>query len=208
LLASLALARGARAAETLTQEPSPIERAYREGKAAEAAGNDAGAAAAYRRGVELGRAALAADPNARAALLWLPANLARDALTHGKMAALKVLPEVEATLLRLERVDPTYDHAAAARALGHLYWKAPSLISVGSSKKAAHYFSLALQRDGAFPGNQALAAAFYADQHDCNAARPLADAVARRADLAAFGPDAAEWRTLAQGAQRACSGDD
>jgi len=183
-----------------------MEQAYRAGKAAEAAGDGATAGAAYRRGVELARAALAADPNARDALLWLPANLAREALTHGKLQALKVLPEVESTLLRLDHVDPMYDHAAAARALGNLYWKAPSVISVGSSKKAARYFALALQRDGAFPGNQAQAAAFYADHHDCAAARPLAEAVARRADIDAFGPDAAEWRVLAQAALRDCGG--
>jgi hypothetical protein len=202
----LALSDAARAGSTPTNEPGAIERAYRAGKAAEAAGDGASAAASYQKGVALGRAALAADPDARDALLWLPANLAREALTRGRLQALKVLPDVEAALLRLERVDPMYGHAAAARALGNLYWKAPSLISVGSSKKAARYFSLALQRDGAFPGNQAQAAAFYADQHDCGAARPLAEAVARRADLDSFGPDAAEWRTLAQGALRACAG--
>jgi hypothetical protein len=206
LVAALALLGAARAEGAPAQEPSAIERAYRAGKAAEAAGDGAAAGASYRRGVELGRAALAADPNARDALLWLPANLAREALTRGKLQALKVLPEVEATLLRLDRVDPMYHHAAAARALGNLYWKAPSVLSVGSSKKAARYFSLALQRDAAFPGNQAQAAAFYADQHDCAAARPLAEAVVRRADLDAFGPDAAEWRAVAQSALSTCAG--
>jgi hypothetical protein len=77
---------------------------------------------------------------------------------------------------------------------------------VGSSKKAAQYFSLALARDGAFPGNQAHASAFFADQRDCARARPLAEAVRRRADLDAFGPDAAEWRALAESAQRICGG--
>src|SRR3954447_17478496 len=107
-------------------------------------------------------------------------NLARAALTRGKLQELGVIPEVETTLLRLERLDPGYDHAAAARALANLYWKAPPLISVGSTKKAAQYFSVALARDGAFPGNQAHAAAFFADQDDCAQARRLAEAVARR----------------------------
>jgi hypothetical protein len=209
LAAWLTLAMGAgaaRAGDAMLHAPSPIEQAYRAGKAAEAAGNEAAARSFYQRGVELARATLAATPDAPDALLWLPPNLAREALTRGKVDALRAIPEIEATLLHLERVAPSYDHAAAARALGNLYWKAPSLISVGSSKKAAQYFRLALARDPTFPGNQAHAAAFFADEHDCGTARPLAEAVARRADLDAFGPDAAEWRQLAGKVLRGCEG--
>jgi hypothetical protein len=204
LLASMLAGADARAGSAVTRAPSAIEQAFRAGDAAEKAGDETAARASYERGVTLGRAALAANPDARDALLWLPANLARAALTRGKLHALKVIPEVEATLLRLEQVDPTYDHAAAARALANLYWRAPALISVGSSKKAAQYFTLALARDGAFPGNQAHAAAFFADQRDCARARPLAEAVRGRAGLDAFGPDAAEWRALAEEALHIC----
>ncbi|HVX98037.1 MAG TPA: hypothetical protein VHK47_24200 [Polyangia bacterium] len=206
LLFSATAAGEARGAGAVTHAPSAIEQAYRAGRAAEAAGDDRAARGSYQRGVALGRAALAEDPNSREALLWLPANLAGEALSRGKLQALRVIPEIESTLLRLERLDPAYDHAAAARALANLYWKAPALISVGSTKKATEYFSLALARDGGFPGNQAQAAAFFADNGDCERARPLAEAVARRADLASFGPDAAEWRALADGALRTCRG--
>jgi len=206
LLISTVAVAAARAGETVTRSPRAIEQAFRAGDAAEKAGDGPAARASYELGVALGRAALAANPEAREALLWLPANLARAALTRSKLHALKVIPEVEATLLRLERLDPTYDHAAAARALANLYWKAPALISVGSSRKAVKYFSLALARDGAFPGNQAQASAFFADQRDCARARPLAEAVRRRADLDTFGPDAAEWRALAEEALRICGG--
>jgi hypothetical protein len=206
LVVSTLAVRPARAGDAVRRAPSPIEQAFRAGDGAEKAGDDTAARASYERGVALGRAALATDPDSRDALLWLPANLARAALTHSKLHALRVIPEVESTLLRLERLDPGYDHAAAARALANLYWKAPALISVGSSRKAAQYFSLALARDAAFPGNQAHAAAFFADQRDCARARPLAEAVTRRTDLDAFGPDAAEWRALAQGVLLTCSG--
>lgn len=206
LLMAMGIAGAARGGTGVMRPPSAIEQAYRAGLAAEAAGDDSAARESYEHGVALARTALAADPNARDALLWLPANLARAALTRSKLHALKIIPEVESTLLRLERLDPNYDHAAAARALANLYWKAPALISVGSNKKAAQYFSLALARDGAFPGNQAHAAAFFADEGDCERARPLAEAVARRTDLDALGLDAAEWRSLAQGALRTCRG--
>ncbi len=183
-------------------KPSAIEQAYRAGKAA--SDDDDVARVSYRRGIDLARGVLGASPDDPDALLWLAANLAGEALTHGRVFALKVIPEIEATLLHLERAHAAHDHAAAARALANLYWKAPAFISVGSSKKAAEYFSLALARAPEFPGNQALAAAFFASDRDCARARPLARAVAARSDLATFGPDAAEWLELARGVLRDC----
>lgn len=180
---------------------SPIELAYRAGKSA---GDGDAARAQYQRGIELARAALARTPDQPDALLWLAANLAGEALTHGKLFALRVIPEIERTLLRLEQVAPAYDHAAAARSLANLYWKAPAVISVGSSAKATAYFQLALSRAPDFPGNQAHAAAYFASERDCSRARPLAAAVAARPDLDQFGSDAAEWRQLAAGVLRDC----
>jgi hypothetical protein len=181
--------------------PSASERAYRAGKAA-GGGDDA--RRHHQRGIDAARSALAATADAPDALLWLAANLAGEALTHGKLFALRVIPEIEATLLRLDATHPAFDHAAAARALANLYWKAPAVISVGSSKKAARYFGLALERAPDFPGNQAMAAAFFADRGDCARARPLAMAVAARTDLDGFGEDAAEWRQLARDTLQDC----
>ena len=189
------------AGDPMRYVPSPIEQAYRAGKAA---GDDDAARAQYQRGIDLARGVLARTPDQPDALLWLSANLAGEALTHGKLHALRVIPEIERTLLRLEHVAPSYDHAAAARALANLYWKAPAVISIGSSKKAAAYFELALRRAPDFPGNQAHAAAFYASERNCARAAPLAAAVAARGDLDAFGPDAAEWRQLARDVLRDC----
>jgi tetratricopeptide (TPR) repeat protein len=184
-----------------SEAPSAIERAYRAGKAAS---DDDVARRWYQRGIALARQALDARPDSPDAMLWLAANLAGEALTHGKLFALRVIPEIESTLLRLEQTHPTYDHAAAARALANLYWKAPALISVGSSKKATAYFELALARAPSFPGNQALAAAYFAENRRCDRARPLAQAVSGRGDLDSFGPDAAEWRQLARDALEDC----
>jgi hypothetical protein len=184
-----------------SEAPSAIEQAYRAGKAAS---DDDVARRLYQHGIDLARQELVARPDAPGALLWLAANLAGEALTHGKLFALRVIPEIESTLLRLEQTSPTFDHAAAARALANLYWKAPALISVGSSKKATAYFLLALERAPTFPGNQAMAAAYFAENRQCDRARPLARAVSARGDLDSFGPDAAEWRQLAHDALEDC----
>lgn len=190
--------------EQATPPPSAMERAYRAGQLA--AEDSTAARAHFQRGIDLARARLRERPDAPEALLWLAANLAAEALTHGKLRALRAIPEIEQTLLRLEQLEPEYDHAAAARALGNLYWKAPSIISVGSSRRAEEYFGRALARAPTYPGNQALAAAFFSDRRDCARARPLAKAVISRDDLQAFGPDAPEWRRLALEVQRDCGG--
>ena len=185
------------AAEAVSQS----EVAYRSGKAAT---SDQERRRHYQRGIDSARGVLSQTPDSPSALLWLAANLAGEALSHGRIFALRVIPEIESTLLRLEETNPGYDHGAAARALGNLYWQAPALIALGSSRKAARYFQLAIERAPDFPGNQAMAAAFFADRGDCERSRSLALAVSTRADLDAFGPDAAEWRQLARGALDDC----
>jgi hypothetical protein len=183
------------------ESKSPAELAYRAGKAT---GDDKEARPHFQQGIAAARGALSQRPDDPAALLWLAANLGGEALTHGRMHALGAVSEIESTLLRLEQTHPQYEHAAAARGLANLYWKAPSVISVGSSKKAARYFELALQRAPDYPANQAMAAAFYADDGDCGRARPLATAVQNRRDLGAFGGDATEWKRLAAKALDDC----
>jgi tetratricopeptide (TPR) repeat protein len=177
------------------------ERAYRAGKAAP---SEKEGRAHFQRGVALARSVLARDPNDPAALLWFTANHAAEALTHGRLYTLKVIPELERTLLHLERVNPTYDHAAAARVLGRLYHKAPSVISIGSNKKAREYLERALARAPAYAGNQAFAAEFYLDQRDCGRARPLAERILASVDPARAGPDATEWVQIARQVIRAC----
>ena len=108
-----------------------------------------------------------------------------------------MIGEIESTLLRLEQQSPAYDHAAAARSLGRLYHKAPALISVGSSKKAAAFLGEALARAPEFPGNWAFAADFYAEKRDCARALPLAQRLSAAPDLGQYGVDAQEWHQIA-----------
>ena len=124
----------------------------------------------YQRGLALARQALARDPDDPAGLLWYAANLGAEALLRGKLRALPVIGDIERTLLQLERSHPAYDGAAAARSLGRLYHKAPAIISVGSSRKAADYLTRALARAPDNAGNLAYAADFFADQGDCDRA--------------------------------------
>jgi hypothetical protein len=154
-------------------------------------------AAQHEAGVALARARLAAKADDPDGLLWLAANLGAGALAKGKLTALRVVPELERTLLRLDAVAPHHEHAAAARALGRLYHQAPAVISVGSSGKARVWFERALALEPTFAGNQALAADFFADQGERERAQKLARAALAGA-AGETGPDAEEWREIAQ----------
>jgi tetratricopeptide (TPR) repeat protein len=181
-------------AAVLTGPPDSARARYRAGVAAASSGDKV---AQHEAGVKLARATLAARPDDPDGLLWLAANLGAGGLARGKLTALRVLPEMEQTLLRLDAVAPAYEHAAAARTLARLYQKAPAIISIGSSDKARRYFERALALGPGFPGNQALAADFFAGEGD----RARAVALARQA-LAAPGldayPDGPEWRAIAR----------
>ena len=78
------------------------------------------------------------------------------------------------------------------------------MISVGSSKKAAAYFELALKRAPDFPGNQAQAAAYYAWSATARARRRWRPPSPPVATWTRSGPDAAEWRQLARDVSRDC----
>jgi tetratricopeptide (TPR) repeat protein len=194
LLATADLRTAAHAAASGTASAEEAHRAYQAGQVA--ADRDQ-SRREYQRGIAVAREVLARDPDDPGALLWLAANLGGEALTHGKLHALGVIGEIERTLLRLERRDPSYDHAAAARSLGRLYQKAPPIISVGDNKKAAAFLNAALARAPDFPGNWAFVADFYAERRDCTRALPLARRLAATPYLESYGFDAREWRQIA-----------
>jgi hypothetical protein len=151
----------------------------------------------FADGIAAARALLAVQPDDSEGLLWLAANLGADALERGVLTALKVLPEMERLLLRLEARDPMYDHAAAARTLGVLYFKAPALISIGSKSRARDFLERALLRAGDHPANQILAAEFFADVGEEARARSLAESYLRAPASETENPDAADWRQVA-----------
>lgn len=152
----------------------------------------------FSAGISAARARLAANPDDPEGLLWLAANLGGEALERGKLVALRVLPEMERLLLRLDASAPGYDNAAAARTLGRLYHLAPAFISIGSMKKARKYWERALQLAADYPANLVLAADFYAADGDQGRARKLAQRYLAAPVSPEEHPEANEWRAIAE----------
>jgi hypothetical protein len=153
----------------------------------------------FQEGITRAKAILAQRPEDPEGLFWLAVNLGAEALERGKLQALPVLPEMERLLLACHKAAPQYEHAGAARVLGRLYDKAPSVISIGSSAKARTWLERALALAPDFPGNLAFAADYLVRNDEETRAGQLArrclQVLAKGGD---FGPEADEWKTLAR----------
>jgi hypothetical protein len=187
LLAQVGAARAANADDA--------RAAYAAGRAAQ----DREARKAYfAQGMAIAKARLAGNPDDAEGLYWLAVNMGAEALERGKLAALPVVPRMEALLLRLDQVAPRYEDAGAARVLGRLYQEAPAVISVGSTKQARRFLDRAMQLAPNHPGNLAFAADFQLDHGDRALARAYAERCLRALAGKTLGPEEREWFDLAQ----------
>jgi hypothetical protein len=152
----------------------------------------------FTQGMDLAKARLASRTDDPEGLYWLAVNMGAEALERGKMSALPVVPRMERLLLTLDKVQPGFEQAGAARVLGRLYHQAPSVISVGSNTKAREFLLRALSIAPDHPGNLAFAADFLVDHGDKGQARRLAERCLQRLRQQDFGREGREWLELAQ----------
>ncbi len=159
----------------------------------------------FSRGMSLAKARLDRNPDDAEGLYWLAVNMGAHALEQGKLSALPVVPRMEALLLKLDRVAPTYESAGAARVLGRLYDQAPAVISVGSSKEARRFLERAVALAPSHPGNLAFAADFMASHGDKAHARIYASRALAGLSSRVPSGEEAEWAKLARGVMEATS---
>jgi len=153
--------------------------------------------AAFSEGMVLAQARLDKNANDAEGLFWKAVNMGAEALERGKMSALPVVPKMEALLLTLDKVDPAYEQAGAARVLGRLYHQAPAVISVGSNKEARKFLAKAVGLAPGHPGNLAFAADFLYVHGDRSVARDYAVKSLRLLLERNWGSEGEEWRELA-----------
>jgi len=154
--------------------------------------------ALFTQGMELARARLARQADDPEGMYWLALNMGAEALERGKLSALPVVPRMEQILLTLDKANPGFEEAGAARVLGRLYYLAPAVISIGSNAKAKQFLLRAVALAPDHPGNLAFAADFLLDHGDKVQARQFAERCLVRLGARDFGRDAREWRELAR----------
>ena len=151
----------------------------------------------FEEGLKLGEEARKHKPEDPASTLWWTANLGSLAEIEKGSFGLKAVSKIESGLLELKKTHPEYEHAAADRVLGRIYHRAPSFISIGSSRKAQQHLREALAKFPDFPGNQAFLAEFLAEEGGKDEASRLALALLKSPELKKYTWDAPLWKQTA-----------
>lgn len=120
---------------------------------AEYATNSSERALLAEKGIAASERGLSLNATSAPAMYYLGMNLGQLARTRG-IGALKVIQRMEAAFLRARQWDPEFDYGGPDRNLGLLYREAPSLISLGSRKKAKQHFEAAITHAPTYPENR------------------------------------------------------
>ncbi len=151
----------------------------------------------FEEGLKLAEEALKLKPGDPASILWWTANLGSLAEIEKGSFGLKAVSKIESELLELKKTHPEYEHAAADRVLGRIYQRAPSFISIGSSRKALLHLREALAKFPDFPGNQAFMAEYLVEVGGKDEASRLAIALLKSQELKNYPWDAPLWKQSA-----------
>ena len=118
--------------------------------------NDTQRAAVAKRGISVCRHLLSLETNSVPGHYYLAINLGQLAKAEApSLSSYRLVHEVEQEFLTTARLDPEYDFAGPARALGQLYFQAPGWpLSIGSKSKSREWLERAAAIAPGYPGNQ------------------------------------------------------
>jgi hypothetical protein len=121
---------------------------------ADYASSNARRAAIAEQGIAAARQAIGRAPRLAAPHYYLALNLGQLARTK-KLAALKLVEEMETELKTAIALDPKFDYAGPHRSLGLLYADAPGWpTSIGNHSKARLHLHTAIELSPEYPDNQ------------------------------------------------------
>src|SRR5436190_16110311 len=98
------------------------------------------------RGVETGRAAVALEPNRPEGHFWLAANMGGLAESFGMRHGITYRRPIKDELDAVLRIDPSFEHGSADRAIGRWYFKVPRLFG-GSRPQSEQHLKASLRYD-------------------------------------------------------------
>jgi len=98
----------------------------------------------FERGIEVGKAAVAQQPNGVEGHFWLAANYGGYSEVKGALKALQTVKNIRAEMETVVRLSPSYEDAGAYLALGELDRQLPRLFG-GNMKRAISYLEQGLR---------------------------------------------------------------
>lgn len=152
----------------------------------------------FETAVELSEDVLKQKPKNPLALLAWCAAKGELAQMRNPFTALGYIKPIEQRFLLLKEVAQAHDGFVADRALGRLYQLAPSIISIGSTKKAKLHLKAALDGAPDHPGNQLYWALFLQEKGEIEEARTFAKKALDNPLLPKANLERFDWIKLAQ----------
>ncbi len=101
--------------------------------------------AALERGVTAGESAIKLSPDRPEGHYWLAADMGMLAEAFGMSQGMKYRSRIKSELERVLAIDPVWEQASAATALGRWYYMVPRLFG-GSRSKADEFYRRALEQ--------------------------------------------------------------
>ena len=98
------------------------------------------------RGVETARAAVALEPTHPEGHFWLAANMGALAESFGMRQGIKFRRPIKDELDAVLRIDPSFEHGSADRAIGRWYFRVPRLFG-GSRALSEQHLKASLRYD-------------------------------------------------------------
>jgi len=122
-------------------------------KRAEFAKDNPERAALAQEGIDACRKLVTANPNNFGGHYYLGMNVGQMARVK-RFSALGLVKDMERAFTAVSDLNATFSHAGADRNLGLLYFKAPSIISVGDKSKARLHLERAVELAPDYPANR------------------------------------------------------
>ncbi len=145
------------ARQQFEKHPGKVDPAWQLARAcfdaADVATNNTERAAIAEQGINAARNAIALASNSAPAHYYLGLNLGELAQTRG-LSALKLVKEMQREFSAARTLDETFDFAGPDRSLALLYYRAPSIGSIGSRSKAREHFKRAVELAPLYPDNR------------------------------------------------------
>ncbi|SVD96293.1 uncharacterized protein METZ01_LOCUS449147, partial [marine metagenome] len=146
-----------RARDNFLATPTPNDTAWQFGAAcyqrAEFAKDNPERAALAQEGIDACRKLVTANPKNFGGHYYLGMNVGQMARVK-RFSALGLVKDMERAFTAVSDLNATFSHAGADRNLGLLYFKAPSIISVGDKSKARVHLERAVEIAPDYPANR------------------------------------------------------
>ncbi|HEV3140028.1 MAG TPA: tetratricopeptide repeat protein [Vicinamibacterales bacterium] len=153
--------------------------------------------ALLEKGIEAGRATIAAAPNRPEGHFWTAANMGALAESFGLRLGIKYRRPIKEELDAVLRIDPSFEHGSADRALGRWYFKVPRVFG-GSRPQAEQHLKASLRDDPDGTASHFFLAELYLDDGRTREARAELQKVIDARGYPEWQPEDNEFRERAR----------